>query len=188
MSLLRRILAKILIAVERREIPPTVCSVTFLVDGYNATPPRHWWLSWCSLLNILSPPCFHTSAGIIYPPGALPYFRPAIVLAISSMVGISSRHILVMRCGMLFRASWSMYPGTLCSFKKCSFHLATTLLLSDKVYIPSVDFRWTGPFILVVTLPSVHCRSPSCRFCQQLSAAHCFPFPPAWLQCTGSIL
>ena len=44
-------------------------------------------ISWCSLLNRLSPPCFHTSAGIPPPPGALPSFRPAIALAISSIVG-----------------------------------------------------------------------------------------------------
>ena len=37
-SLLRRILAKILPAMEKRDssIVPTVCSITFLVDGYNA--------------------------------------------------------------------------------------------------------------------------------------------------------
>ena len=40
-------------------------------------------ITWCSLLNILSPPCFLTSAGIPSPPGALQSFRPAIALAIS---------------------------------------------------------------------------------------------------------
>ena len=74
-------------------IVPTVCLVTFLVDGYNAgILPGLWYrstsqtlvISWCSLLNRLSPPCFHTSAGIPYPPGALPSSRPAIALAISS--------------------------------------------------------------------------------------------------------
>ena len=73
-------------------------------------------INWCSLLDRLSPPCFHTSAGIPSPPGALPSFRPAIALAISSMFGISSRHVLVMRCWMLTRASCSMLPGTLSSF------------------------------------------------------------------------
>ena len=28
-------------------------------------------ISWCSLLNKLSPPCFHTSAGIPSPPGVI---------------------------------------------------------------------------------------------------------------------
>ena len=101
-------------------------------------------ISWCSLLNRLSPPCFHTSAGIPSPPGALPSFRQAIALAISSMVGISSRLVLVMRCGMLSRAAWFMSPWTLSSFWKCSLHLATTQLLSEKVSIPSGDFRWTS--------------------------------------------
>ena len=105
-------------------------------------------ISWCSLLNRLSPPCFHTSAGIPSPPGALPSFRPVIALAISSIVGISSRFVLVMRCGMLSRASRSMSPGTLSSFWKCSLHLATTRLLSEKVSIPSVDLSCTGPFFL----------------------------------------
>ena len=61
-------------------------------------------ISWCSLQNRLSPPCFHTSAGIPSPPGALPSFRQAIALAISSMVGVSPRLVLVTRCGMLSRA------------------------------------------------------------------------------------
>ena len=74
---------------------------------------------WCSLLNILSPPWFHTSARIPSPPGALPSFKPAIALATSYVVGISSRLILVMRCGMLSTASWYMSPGTLSSFWKC---------------------------------------------------------------------
>ena len=60
--------------------------------------------SW-GLLNRLSPPGFYNSAGISSPPGALPSFRPAIALTISSMVGISSRHVLAIRCGMLSRAS-----------------------------------------------------------------------------------
>ena len=75
-------------------------------------------ISWCSLLNRLSPPCFHTSAGIPSPPGALPSFRLAIALAISSIVGISSRLVLVMRCGMLSRASWSMHYRII--FKMCT--------------------------------------------------------------------
>ena len=105
-------------------------------------------ISWCSLLNRLSPPYFHISAGIPFPPGALPSFRPAIALAILSMVGISSRHVLVMRCLMLSRSSGSISPGTLSSFWKCSLYLAPTLLLAEKVSIPSVDFRRTGPFFL----------------------------------------
>ena len=91
---------------------------------------------------------FHTSAGIPSPPDVLPSFKPALALTISAMVRISSRLVLVMRCGMLSRASWSMSPGTLISLWKCSLHLATTLLLSEKVSITSVDFRWTGPFVL----------------------------------------
>ena len=58
-------------------------------------------ISWCSLLNRLSPLCFHTSAGIPSPPGALPSFRPAIALANSAKVGMSSRLVLVMRCPRL---------------------------------------------------------------------------------------
>ncbi|KAK2187772.1 hypothetical protein NP493_154g00000 [Ridgeia piscesae] len=54
---------------------------------------------------VLSLRCFHTLAVILPPPCTLPSFRPAIALAISSMVGISSTHVLVMRCGMLSRAS-----------------------------------------------------------------------------------
>ena len=146
-------------------------------------------ISWCSLLNRLSPPCFHTSAGIPSPPGALPSFRSANALAMSAMVGISSRFVLVMRWGMLSRASWSMSPGTLSSFWKCSLHLATTFLLSEKVPIPSVDFRWTGPFILgpqnflQSTVEALHVLSVSSPL--QL---HCLPFPPVWLQCTGAFL
>ena len=95
-------------------IVPTVCSITFLIDSYNASILPCLWseptsqalvISWCSLLNRLSPPCFHTSVGIPSPPGALSSFRPAIALVISAMVGISLRHVLVMRCGMLPRAS-----------------------------------------------------------------------------------
>ena len=42
---LRRILAKILPAMERRDIP-TVCSITVLVDGYNAgILPGLWYIS-----------------------------------------------------------------------------------------------------------------------------------------------
>ena len=111
-------------------------------------PPRHWWLvsavCWTDCL-LRASILLH---GIPSPPSALPSFKPASVLAISSMVGISSRLFLVMRCGMLSRASWSMSPGTMSSFWKWSFHLATTLLLLEKVSIPSVDFRCSGPFFL----------------------------------------
>ena len=48
-------------------------------------------------------------------PGALPSFRPAIALAISAMVGISSRLVLVMRCGML------SFPTSLTSVYGCVF-------------------------------------------------------------------
>ena len=136
-------------------------------------------ISWCSLLNRLSPPCFHTSAGIPTPPGALPSFRQVIALAISAMVGISSRLVLVMRCVMLSRASWSMSPGTLSSFWKWSLHLATIL-----------DFRWTGPFFLgphtsfcplsflsavlcssYAILSNQSCFSARVRFCSSLQAS-----------------
>jgi len=115
-SLLRRILAKILPAMERREITlyvaqsvrsPFLYLVTMLATFHACcTNPTSQALviSWCNLLNRLSPPCFHTSAGIPSPPGALPSLRLSIVLTISSTVGISSRLVLIMRCGMLSRA------------------------------------------------------------------------------------
>ena len=70
-------------------------------------------ISWCSLLNRSSPPWFRTSSGIPPPPGVLPSFRLAIAPPISSIVGISSRLVLVLCCSKLSRASWSMSPGTL---------------------------------------------------------------------------
>ena len=104
-------------------------------------------ISWNSQLNILPPSCFHTSAGIPYPPGALPSFRPAIALAYK--VGISLRlDVLVMQCGMMSITSWSRSPGSLSSFWKCSLYLATTILLSEKASNPSVDFTWTVPFFM----------------------------------------
>ena len=53
-------------------------------DSSIVPPSRALVISWCSLLNRLSPPCFHTSAGFPSPPGALPSFTPAITLANSS--------------------------------------------------------------------------------------------------------
>ena len=129
-------------------------------------------ISWSSLLNRVSRPCFHISAGIPSSPGALPSFWQVIAL-----IWISSRLVLVMHCGMLPSTSWSKTPGTLSSFWKCSLHLSTTLLLSEKVSILYFDFMWTGLFSWVPTLPSVHCRSPSCCFCQQLCAAPLPSFP-----------
>ena len=136
-------------------------------------------ITWCSQLNRLSPPCCHTSAGIPSPPGALPSFRSAIALAISVMDGISSRLVLVMRCGMLSRASGSMSPGTLSIFWKCSLHLGTTLFLSEKVSIPSVDFR--GRSLL---LGSPHFLQSIVEALRVITVSsflqfHCLPFAPA---------
>ena len=77
-SLLKRILAKILPPIERREIglyfphsvrSPFLYMVTMLASFHACgTEPTSQALviSWCSLLNRLSPPCFHTSAGIFH--------------------------------------------------------------------------------------------------------------------------
>ena len=118
----------------------------------------------------------------------MPSFRPAIALAISAIIAISLRLVLVMRCGMLSRASWSISPGTLSSFWKCSLHLATSLscyqrrsplhLLISGEQVPS---SW------VPTLPSVHCRSLSCRFCQQVSAAPLPSFPTSLTSVHGCV-
>ena len=122
-------------------------------------------ISWCSQPNRLSPPCFHTSAGIPSPPGTSPYFRLTIALAISSMVGNLSRHVLLMRCGMLSRASLSMLSGTLSrflpQFSCCQIMHAFHLLISGE----NIPFSW------VPTLPSVRCRSPSCCFRQQFCSS-----------------
>ena len=67
-------------------------------------------------------------------PDALSSFRVAIALAISAMVGISSRLVLVMHCRMLSRASWFMSPVMLSSFWKWSLHLATTLAVREGLH------------------------------------------------------
>ena len=127
-------------------------------------------ISWCRLLNRSSPPCFHASAGIPSHPDALPSFRPAIALAISSMVGISSRHVSVMRCGILSRALWYMSPGTLSNSWKCSHSILLQVSCCQRRY--PFHLLISGeqvPSSWVPILPSVHCRSPSWF----LSAALC---------------
>ena len=122
-------------------------------------------ISWSSLLNRLSPPCFHTSAGIPSPLGALPSFRLTIALAISSMVNTSSRHMLVLHCWMLSSAWCSMSLGTFYQ-----------LISSEQV-----------PFSQVTTLPSVYCRSPLCLFYLRLCAAPLPSFPTSLTSGHGSV-
>ena len=127
-------------------------------------------ISWCSLLNRLSPPCFHTSARIPYLPSALPSFRPAIALGISSMVGIPSLS------PETFSSFWkcsSILPQLSCCKRMSPFHL-----LTSGEQVPS---SW------VPTLPSVHSRSPSCCFCQQLSAAQLPSFPTSLTSVHGCV-
>ena len=136
-------------------------------------------INWCSLLSKLSPPCFHTSAWIPSPPGALPSFRPAIALAISAMVGISSRLVLVMRSGMLSRASWYMSPGM-------SSHnsLAVREGLHSIFWFQVNGSLLIGPpHFLQSTVEALHVVSVSSSL--QL---HCLPFPPVWHQFTGAFL
>ena len=103
-------------------------------------------ISWCSLLNRLSPPCFHTSAGI--PPPTRCF-----------VVAHGSVHSILLQLS--------------CYHRRSPFHL----LISGE----QVPFSW------VPTLPSVHCRSHSCRFCQQLSAAPLPSFPTSLYSVHGCI-
>lgn len=59
----------------------------------------------------------------------------------------------------------------------CSFHLDAILLCPLYRLITGEHL----PFSRVLTLPHVHCRRPSCRFCLRLSAAFYLRFSPFWL-------
>ena len=61
------------------------------------------------------------------------------------------------------RSVHSILPQLACCQRRSPFHL---LILIEQV-----------PSFWVPTLPSVHCRSPSCCYCQQLSAAPLPSFP-----------
>ena len=142
-------------------------------------PPRHWWLvgavCWADCL-------LHTSAGIPYPPGALPFFRPAIALDISSMVGKSSRLVLVTRCGMMSRASWSMSPGMLSSLWKCSLHLAHNSL-AVREGLHSICWLRVNWLLLLWSPHFSPVYNPSFCFCRQLSAVSL----PSFLTCPTSV-
>jgi len=108
-------------------------------------------------------------------------FRLAIALAISSMVGISSRLVLIMRCGMLSRAPWSIWPGTLSSFGSvhsilpqlycCQRRSTFQLLISAR------SLLFGSPHFLRSIVEAFHVVSIGSYL--QLILLH---FPPVWLQ------
>ena len=67
----------------------------------------------------------------------------------------------------------SILPQLSCYQRMYPLHM---LLLGEQV-----------PSSWVPTLPSVHCRSPSSRFCQQLSAAPLRPFPTSLTSVHGCV-
>ena len=99
----------------------TFCSVSFfwymvtMLASFQACgtwPSSHiFMIHRCSLLEKLTPPYFHTSAGIPSPPGDFPSFSPLITLAISSIVGFSSRAVLTLCYCTFSSTSGSMSTG-----------------------------------------------------------------------------